>query len=171
MTGEPLPVALGLGSNLGDRLATLQGAVDLLVASGLLRDIRVSPVYETAPVGGPEQGAYLNAVLVATSTAAPLELLGRAYVVETAYGRERSERWGARTLDVDLLAVGEVVSDDPLLTLPHPRAHERAFVLVPWHDVDPDGEVVGRGRVAVLVASHLGAADVRRTGDTLAVPS
>ncbi len=164
-------VYIGLGSNLGDRLATLQGAVDLLVASGLLQQVRVSPVYETEPVGGPEQGAYLNAVLVATSTATPLELLGRAYVVETAFGRERAERWSARTLDVDLLVVGEVVSADPLLTLPHPRAHERAFVLVPWHDVDPDGQVAGVGRVAALAGPHLGAVDVRRTDATLVVPS
>lgn len=171
MTAEARLVALGLGSNLGDRLATLQGAVDLLVASGLLQEIRVSPVYETAPVGGPEQGAYLNAVLVASSTATPLELLGRAYVVEKAFGRERTEHWGARTLDVDLLAVGQVVSADPLLTLPHPRAHERAFVLVPWHDVDPEGEVAGVGRVAALAAAHLASPDVRRIDGVLVVPS
>lgn len=167
---EPQRVALGLGSNLGDRLATLQGAVDLLLASGLLRQVRVSPVYETSPVGGPEQGPYLNAVLVATSTATPLELLGRAYVVETAFDRERTERWGARTLDVDLLAVGDTVSADPLLTLPHPRVRERAFVLVPWHDVDPDGEVAGLGRVAALAAPHLATPDVRRIDDALVVP-
>lgn len=168
----PRTVVFSLGANLGDRLATLQGAVDLLAATPLLRGIRVSPVYETDPVGGPEQPAYLNAVLAGESTASPLELLGLAYQVEQAYGRTREVHWGARTLDVDLLVVGDIVSADPTLTLPHPRVHERGFVLVPWSDVDPDAEIVGRGGVAGLARAardREGAGAVRRTPDALVV--
>lgn len=165
-------VVFSLGANLGDRLATLQGAVDLLTATLLLERIRVSPVYETDPVGGPEQPAYLNAVLSGESAASPLELLGLAYQVEQAYGRTREERWGARTLDVDLLVVGDVVSADPTLTLPHPRVHERGFVLVPWNDLDPAAEIVGRGPVAGLARAardREGDDAVRRTADALVV--
>ncbi len=161
-------VAYSLGANLGDRLATLQGAVDLLAASLLVHDVRVSPVYETLPVGGPPQPDYLNAVVVCRSDAAPLELLGLSYLVEQAHGRTREERWGARTLDVDLLAVGEVESGDPALTLPHPRAHERAFVLLPWRDVDAGAQLAGHGTVAEL-AGALAADGVRRTADLLVV--
>jgi 2-amino-4-hydroxy-6-hydroxymethyldihydropteridine diphosphokinase len=153
-------VALSLGANLGDRLATLQGSLDRLVGSGLLQDARVSSVYETEPVGGPEQPGYLNAVVVATSTASPHELLALAHGVEQAYGRTREIRWGARTLDIDVLTVGDLVSADPDLTLPHPRAHERGFVLVPWAQVAPSARLVGHGPVASLAA-----AAVAREGD------
>lgn len=168
------PVAFSLGANLGDRLAALQGAVDLLAASLLVRELRVSSVYETDPVGGPEQPPYLNAVVVARSGAAPLELLGLAYQVERAYARTRDVRWGPRTLDVDLLVVGDVVSDDPALTLPHPRLHERGFVLTPWTELDADAQVVGRGRVGELahaVAATDGPDAVRRTEARLVVPT
>ncbi|GAA3002759.1 2-amino-4-hydroxy-6-hydroxymethyldihydropteridine diphosphokinase [Streptosporangium longisporum] len=144
-------VVLALGSNLGDRFATLQGAVDALFAGPDLTFVAVSPVYETDPVGGPEQGAYLNAVVIADSGLEPRSLLDRAQGVENAFGRVRVERWGARTLDVDLITVGDVVTDDPDLTLPHPRAHERAFVLVPWVRADPGAVLSGR-RVADLLA-------------------
>lgn len=167
-------VVYALGSNLGDRLATLQGAVDHLAASLLLRGLQVSSVYETAPVGGPEQPAYLNAVVVCESTATPLELLGVAYQVEQVHGRTREEHWGARTLDVDLLAVGDLMDDDPTLTIPHPRAHDRAFVLVPWSDVDPAAVLVGHGAVAALARAAVdreGADAVRVTDHTLVVPS
>ncbi|MFI9552409.1 2-amino-4-hydroxy-6-hydroxymethyldihydropteridine diphosphokinase [Nonomuraea endophytica] len=148
-----MKVVLALGSNLGQRFQTLQGAVDTLFDAPGLEFIAASPVYETDPVGGPEgQKPYLNAVIVAEAKLQPQMLLDRALSVENAFGRVRAERWGARTLDVDLLVVGEVISDDPELTLPHPRAHERAFVLVPWAQVDPDGEIPGRGRVADLLA-------------------
>ncbi|MFI6509588.1 2-amino-4-hydroxy-6-hydroxymethyldihydropteridine diphosphokinase [Streptosporangium sp. NPDC050855] len=144
-------VVLALGSNLGDRFATLRGAVDALFAGPDLTFVAVSPVYETDPVGGPEQGAYLNAVVIADSGLEPRSLLDRAQSVENAFGRVRVERWGARTLDVDLITVGDVVMDDPDLTLPHPRAHERAFVLVPWVRADPGAVLSGR-RVADLLA-------------------
>ncbi|GLK06648.1 2-amino-4-hydroxy-6-hydroxymethyldihydropteridine diphosphokinase [Streptosporangium carneum] len=144
-------VVLALGSNLGDRFETLQGALDSLFDTPELEFVAVSPVYETDPVGGPEQGPYLNAVVIANSGLEPRTLLDRAQSVENAFGRVRAERWGARTLDVDLITVGDVVADDPELTLPHPRAHERAFVLVPWVRADPDAVLAGR-RVADLLA-------------------
>ncbi|MFI6456884.1 2-amino-4-hydroxy-6-hydroxymethyldihydropteridine diphosphokinase [Streptosporangium amethystogenes] len=144
-------VVLALGSNLGDRFGTLRGGLDALFAEPGLTLVAVSPVYETDPVGGPEQGAYLNAVVIAESALEPRALLDRAQGVENTFGRVRVERWGARTLDVDLISVGDVVMDDPDLTLPHPRAHERAFVLVPWVRADPDAVLSGR-RVADLLA-------------------
>ncbi|SFK97431.1 2-amino-4-hydroxy-6-hydroxymethyldihydropteridinediphosphokinase [Streptosporangium canum] len=147
-----MKVVLALGSNLGDRFETLQGALDSLFDAPGLEFVAVSPVYETDPFGGPEQGPYLNAVVIAQSTLEPRTLLDRAQGVENAFGRVREERWGARTLDVDLITVGDVVSDDPELTLPHPRAHERAFVLVPWSRADPDAVLSGR-RVDDLLAA------------------
>jgi len=144
-------VVLALGSNLGDRFGTLQGALDALFEKPELTFVAVSPVYETDPVGGPEQGAYLNAVVIAESALEPRALLDRAQGVENAFGRVRVERWGARTLDIDLITVGDTVMDDPDLTLPHPRAHERAFVLVPWVRADPGAVLSGR-RVADLLA-------------------
>jgi 2-amino-4-hydroxy-6-hydroxymethyldihydropteridine diphosphokinase len=157
-------VAFGLGANLGDRVAALQGAVDLLVPH--LVDPVVSSVYETAPVGGPEQPDYANAVLVGESDAAPDELLAAAHEAEQAWSRTRETRWGPRTLDVDLLMVGEVVSDDPVLTLPHPRAPERAFVLVPWVEADPDAVLPdGRAVAALLAELSVEPDDVRRSPD------
>ncbi|MEV4181359.1 2-amino-4-hydroxy-6-hydroxymethyldihydropteridine diphosphokinase [Streptosporangium canum] len=147
-----MKVVLALGSNLGDRFETLQGALDSLFDAPGLEFVAVSPVYETDPFGGPEQGPYLNAVVIAQSILEPRALLDRAQGVENAFGRVRGERWGARTLDVDLITVGDVVSDDPELTLPHPRAHERAFVLVPWSRADPDALLCGR-RVDDLLAA------------------
>ena len=175
---------LALGSNLGDRLATLQGGVDALLgppehgppgpgssgpgSSGLAL-VALSPVYETVPVGGPPQPQYLNAVLIAETTLPATALLRRGQAVEAAFGRVRQEVWGPRTLDVDVIVYGDVVSDDPELTLPHPRAWERAFVLAPWLDADPDAEIPGQGRVAGLleaaVARNGGQPGVRRLAD------
>ncbi|GAA1608323.1 2-amino-4-hydroxy-6-hydroxymethyldihydropteridine diphosphokinase [Nonomuraea maheshkhaliensis] len=147
-----MKVVLSLGSNLGHRFQTLQGAVDTLFDAPGLEFVKASPVYETDPVGGPEgQRPFLNAIVVAETTLAPRTLLERAQSVENAFGRVREERWGPRTLDIDLIVVGDQVSDDPDLTLPHPRAHERAFVLVPWSKADPEGVVPGHGRVAELL--------------------
>ena len=149
----------GSASNIGDRLAHLQAAVDLLAP------IAVSPVYETAPVGGPEQGPYLNAVALVPAID-PMRLLRQAQAIEAARDRVRAERWGPRTLDVDLLDVGGLVLDTPELTLPHPRAAERAFVLVPWLAVAPEAVVPGAGRVADLL-ERIGQGGVRPTGDVL----
>ncbi|MER7211235.1 2-amino-4-hydroxy-6-hydroxymethyldihydropteridine diphosphokinase [Streptosporangium sp. NPDC001559] len=145
-----MKIVLALGSNLGDRFDTLQGALDSLFDSSELEFVAVSPVYETDPVGGPEQGPYLNVVVIASSTLEPRALLERALNVENVFGRVRAERWGPRTLDVDLIAVGDLTSDTPELTLPHPRAHERAFVLVPWAQIDPDAVLGGRGITELL---------------------
>ncbi|WP_116245516.1 2-amino-4-hydroxy-6-hydroxymethyldihydropteridine diphosphokinase [Nocardiopsis sp. FIRDI 009] len=150
---------LSLGSNMGDRMATLQGAVErLLAGDGAPRPVAVSPVYETAPVGGPEQGAFLNAVLVVDADGEPIDLLRRAQAAERAFDRVREVRWGPRTLDVDVIAFGEVRDDDPELTLPHPRAHLRAFVLRPWLDAAPGAVLPGHGPVADVLA-RVAAAD------------
>lgn len=146
------PVVYALGSNLGDRAAHLQAAVDLLAAD--LAGVRVSPVYETAPVGGPEQQDYLNAVLVGELVDGA-DPLGPAERAERARDRRREVRWGPRTLDVDVVSAGRppVVSAEARLTLPHPRAHERAFVLVPWLDLEPAAALPGLGPVRALPAA------------------
>ena len=150
---NPKRAVVSLGANLGNRLETLQGAVDALEDTPGIRVKAVSPVYETEPWGVEpgSQPSYFNAVLVLKTTLPPSSLLERAHAVEEAFHRVRDERWGARTLDVDIVAYADVVSDDPVLTLPHPRAHERAFVLAPWLDVDPAAELPGRGPVAELL--------------------
>jgi dihydroneopterin aldolase / 2-amino-4-hydroxy-6-hydroxymethyldihydropteridine diphosphokinase len=138
-----VPVVVALGANLGDARATLTSAVRAVGALPGMRVRAVSPLVETDPVGGPEQPAYLNAVLVGETTLAPDELLARLHAIEADHGRTREVRWGARTLDLDLVQVGmpgaasEVRSDRPELTLPHPRASDRGFVLVPWSQVEP----------------------------------
>ena len=146
---------LGIGSNLasdvGDRLANLQFAVDALREAGC-RVLAVSAVYETDPVGGPDQGPFLNACVRVATDATPHELLRTCLAIEDAAGRVRDERWGPRTLDVDVLRCDDVTVDDAELTVPHPRMHERAFVLVPLADVDPS------------VSPAPDAAGVRRTG-------
>src|SRR5262245_60019213 len=159
-------VTIALGSNLGQRLENLQGGLDALFDAPGLALVAVSPVYETAPVGGPQQPDYLNAVLIATTTLPAHAVLERCHGVEAVFGRVRDERWGPRTLDLDMILYGDVVSDDPELTLPHPRAHERAFVLAPWLDVDPDAEIQGWGRVSDLLAK-VDHADVRRLDDAV----
>ena len=143
-------VAFGLGANLGSPLDALQGAVNALAADPGLRDVKASSVYRTRPVGGVEQPDFLNAVVIADTDLLPADLLTLAHRVEQLFGRTRDVRWGPRTLDVDLLVVGDVVSDDPRLTLPHPRAAERGFVLIPWAEVDPDATLPDGRRVADL---------------------
>ena len=126
----------GIGSNLGERLSFLQLAVDHLAATDGITMVAVSPVYETAPVGGPEQPDYLNAVVAVDTTLTAHELLGVAQGIEAAAERVRTVRWGPRTLDVDVLLVGDERVDDPDLVVPHPRMSERAFVVVPLADLD-----------------------------------
>jgi 2-amino-4-hydroxy-6-hydroxymethyldihydropteridine diphosphokinase len=143
---------LAIGSNLGDRLGTLTECVQ---AIGQIPDTEVlatSPVYQTAPVGGPPQPDYLNAVLIVSTGLAPRDLLEAAHRIEAEAGRVRDVRFGPRTLDIDIISYSGEVSSDPELTLPHPRAHERAFVLAPWHDIDEAAEIPGRGTVASLLA-------------------
>ncbi len=150
---------LGLGSNLGDRDGLLQQAVDGLARFPDVRVVAVSPVYETDPVGGPEQPEYLNAVVASESDASPRRLLEVAHEVETAAHRVRAERWGPRTLDVDVLLVGDLRVDEPDLVVPHPRMWERAFVMVPLADLDP--------AFAARIPDRAG---VRRTGIELLLP-
>jgi 2-amino-4-hydroxy-6-hydroxymethyldihydropteridine diphosphokinase len=146
---------LSIGSNLGDRLAHLQSVVDAL------HPVRTSPVYETAPWGGVEQDDYLNAILVVSDDGTDAYgWLAKAHELEQAAGRTREIHWGPRTLDVDVIDVDGTSNSDPDLTLPHPRAHERAFVLVPWADVDPDAILTGHGRITNLITD---VAEVRRT--------
>jgi 2-amino-4-hydroxy-6-hydroxymethyldihydropteridine diphosphokinase len=150
---------LSIGSNLGDRLAHLRSVVTAL------RPVAVSPVYETAPWGGVEQDDYLNAIVVVDDERVDAYgWLARAHQLEQAAGRTRELRWGPRTLDVDVIDVDGGTNADPELTLPHPRAHERAFVLVPWADVVPDAVLPGYGRVADLATELAGnGSGVRRT--------
>jgi dihydroneopterin aldolase/2-amino-4-hydroxy-6-hydroxymethyldihydropteridine diphosphokinase len=149
---------LSIGSNLGNRLAHLQAAVTLLSSLG---PVRVSAVYETDPVGGPAQEPYLNAVLSVPSAFDARRLWRFTSAIEASQQRERAVRWGPRTLDIDLIDIGGALMQTPDLVLPHPRAAERAFVLVPWLDVDPDA-LLPQGRVADLVAG-LDTSGVRRT--------
>lgn len=158
--------ALSLGSNSGDRLAHLQAAAASLTGAVEVDVVAVSPVVETDPVGGPDQADYLNAVVVVDTTLTPEDLLALAHRIEDAAGRAREVRWGPRTLDVDVLAVGDLTRSTADLQLPHPRAHERAFVLQPWRRVDPDFVLVGHGRVADL-ADAVGDSGVRPTALTL----
>ena len=170
MTEQTRRIVLSLGSNLGDRLEHLQGAVDALADTPELTVVGVSPVYETDPVGGPDQPDFLNAVLVADGPHSPRTLLERALAIENAFDRVRDVRWGPRTLDIDVIAVGDLVVDEPDLQVPHPRAAERAFVLVPWLDVDAAAELAVAGPVAALL-EHLDSAGVRRRADLdLVVP-
>jgi dihydroneopterin aldolase/2-amino-4-hydroxy-6-hydroxymethyldihydropteridine diphosphokinase len=165
-----VPVVIALGANLGDAAATLQAAIDDL--GDAVRTVRRAPFVTTDPVGGPDQPRYTNTVLVGTTALDPRTLLERLHAVEARHGRVREVRWGARTLDLDLVQYGDpargddVVSDDPTLTLPHPRAHERGFVLQPWSRVDPDAVLrVGERVVPVTeLLAGIDTADIRETG-------
>lgn len=163
-TAEKRAVVLALGSNLGDRMANLRAGLGVLSGTGEITVTAVSPVYETAPVGGPDQPDYLNAVVLGTTTLPARAVLRLAQAAEQAAGRVRSIRWGPRTLDVDVIAVGDERSDEPELTLPHPRARERAFVLVPWLDADPSAALPGEGPVSGLLGEP-SKAEVRRRDD------
>lgn len=160
---RPRRVVLSLGSNLGDRLQALELALARLEASGLPVEM-VSPVYETDPVGGPQQDAYLNAVAVVRTGLSLPSVLARTQAVEALGGRIRDVRWGPRTIDVDIVAAGEETLLDPVCLVPHPRAHGRVFVLAPWSDVDPGATIPGHGPVAELLQT-LDRMGVRRRDD------
>ncbi|MDQ1286763.1 MAG: dihydroneopterin aldolase / 2-amino-4-hydroxy-6-hydroxymethyldihydropteridine diphosphokinase [Actinomycetota bacterium] len=142
---------LALGSNLGDRREILQSAVDALAAAPGVRVVAVSALVETSPVGGPEQPDYLNAVVLVDTTLSSHELLDTCQRIEREHGRERSVRWGPRTLDVDIVDHQGFTCSDDDLHLPHPHAASRAFVLVPWLTVDPDATLPGPGPEALPV--------------------
>jgi 2-amino-4-hydroxy-6-hydroxymethyldihydropteridine diphosphokinase len=153
---------LGVGSNLGNRLAYLQLAVDGLAATAGVTVVGVSPVYETVPVGGPEQPEYLNAVVALDTALDARGLLHLAQRLESDADRVRRERWGPRTLDVDVLLVGDMVVDTADLVVPHPRMFERGFVMAPLADLEPP--------MALPAPPPSGWSGVRRTGLTLRIP-
>jgi 2-amino-4-hydroxy-6-hydroxymethyldihydropteridine diphosphokinase len=151
-----LRAVIGLGGNLGDRLANLRAAVAAIERVPGVQVIARSSVYETAPVG-PPQPAYLNAAIAIDTTLSPRALLNALLEVERALGRERRERWGPRTVDLDILTIDGVTVDEPDLTVPHPRLHERQFAIIPLLEVAPDA------RFEAPAPSD----DVRRTAHTL----
>ena len=161
---------LSVGANLGDRAGTLTECVTAIARIPDTDVLAVSPVYETAPVGGPPQPDYLNAVLAVRTGLRPRALLDAVHGIEARFGRVRGERFGPRTLDIDIVSYCGEVSSDPALTLPHPRAHERAFVLVPWHDIEPAAELPGHGPVQRLLAG-LDRSGVRLRPDVVLGPA
>ena len=153
----PVTAYLGIGSNVGDRLATLRSVRDALAAADDVDVEDVSSVYETAPVGGVEQPEYLNMVVRVGTLLRARELLQLGHEIERAHGRDRSAevRWGPRTLDIDLLLYGDVTIDEPGLIVPHPRLTERAFVLVPLAEVMPPGATLPDGTVLTRALAAL----------------
>ena len=148
---DPVEAVLAVGTNLGDRVAHLERVLELLDAADGVQVTWTGPVVETDPVGGPAQGAYLNSVIGLRTTRSPEGLLDLAHALERDAHRERGVRWGARTLDVDVITWGTLQQNDDTLTLPHPRAHERAFVLAPWAAARPTATLPGYGSIAALL--------------------
>jgi 2-amino-4-hydroxy-6-hydroxymethyldihydropteridine diphosphokinase len=143
---------VGIGSNLGDREAHVKSALELLAAEQGIDVVAVSELRETDPVGPVEQGRFVNGAVLLETELSPRELLGRLLTIEGRLGRVRNERFGPRTIDLDLLVYGDAVVDEPGLTVPHPRLHERRFALEPLADLAPDLVVPGRGRISALLA-------------------
>jgi len=146
---DPVRAYVALGSNLGDRLGNLQRAVSLLAGRDGVVVVRSSRVYETEPVG-PPQPHYLNAVIEVSTALQPFDLLRTALDVESQMGRVRTERWGPRVIDIDVLTYDQASVDEPGLAIPHPRMHERAFVLVPLAELDGDPPLPDGRRLADL---------------------
>ena len=153
-------VFLGLGSNLGDRLDNLRRALRLLEDRGV-RVLRSSRVYETDPVGGPPQPDYLNAVVEVETGGTARELLTNCLETERALGRIRKERWGPRLIDIDVLTFGTQEIEEPDLRVPHPRMHERGFVLIPLLELDADPALPGRRKAHSLRLGTLSLAGIR----------
>ncbi len=145
---------LALGGNLGDRKATIKAAIKDINAIDGVTVIAKSPLYESfaATEDGPDETAprYLNGVIEIETTLKPGNLLTEVRKIETAHGRVRLERWGSRTLDIDIITYGSLIKDGKRLTIPHPRAYQRAFVVVPWAAMDPNARLLGHGSVAAL---------------------
>lgn len=151
---------IGVGSNLGDAPASVRRAMhDVEEGLGAI-DARRSSLYRTSPVGGPEQPDFVNAVLVLESDLTPEAVLEVLQDIEQEAGRVRDVRWGPRTLDLDVIAAGNIVSEDPVLTLPHPRAHERAFVLIPWHEIEPEASLPEIGPIAAVIEAGFDDQDI-----------
>lgn len=175
LTGEMHPirrVVVSIGSNLGDRLDALQGAVNALADTPDVWLTSVSSVYETEPVGAPEGSKnYLNAVVLLDTTLPAHRLMERALTVEVAFDRERTDvRNAPRTLDIDLIQVGDRRANDDTLVLPHPRAAERGFVLVPWHELESDAVLLDHGPVAELLEKVDTTGVVKREDLSLELP-
>lgn len=143
---------VGLGANLGSRESTLRRAIELLGQADDVDVLAVSQLRETEPVGVLDQPPFLNGAVAVETTRAPRELLDLLLEIERSLGRVREERWGPRTVDLDLLVYGDEVVDEPGLRVPHPRLHERRFALEPLAELDPQLEVPGRGSVSQLLA-------------------
>ncbi|TXK19059.1 2-amino-4-hydroxy-6-hydroxymethyldihydropteridine diphosphokinase [Homoserinibacter sp. GY 40078] len=156
------PAVVAIGANLGDRAATIQAATEGLAEADGVELVAVAPVIETPavrPYGVDRDApAYLNTVALVRTTLDPAGLHAVLRRLEDEHGRVRTERWGDRTLDLDLIIFGDILQDDPELTIPHPRAHERDFVLRPWLTVDAHAEIPGRGRADALLAEIDGTA-------------
>lgn len=148
-------VALSIGSNLGDRMLHLQNATTQL-ADQVGKVLAVASVYETEPVGGPEQSEYLNTAVVLETELTPLELLAVVNQIELAQGRTRDIHWGPRTIDIDIIDVVGFQNSTEQLTVPHPRAAQRAFVLVPLNEIAPDWQLGGTANVGSLLAAVSG---------------
>ena len=148
-----MKAVISLGANIGDPKANLDLAI------GLLREatevIAVSTYLQTKPVGGPEQPDYLNAVAIVESELPAKDLLAVLHGIETAMGRTREIHWGPRVIDLDLIQYGGLLVNDEKLTLPHPRAHERRFVLAPWFEIEPDAVLLTHGRISDLLNTDL----------------
>lgn len=142
-------VVLSIGANLGDAETMVHQTMDQI--GGILKESKASRIYQTSPVGVEGQPEFFNAVVVGEWGGTAYELLERTSKLEAAAGREREIRWGARTLDIDIITFGDQVSHDPKLMLPHPRAHERLFVLIPWIELQPDAQLIGQGDVSAII--------------------
>lgn len=140
---------VALGANLEEPRKAVELAIELLKQSTDV--IAISSMYETAPVGGPEQDNYINAVVTLESELPAADLLALLHGIEKSMGRVRKEHWGPRVIDLDLIQYGTLLSKSEELTLPHPRAHERRFVLEPWHEIDPEAILLTHGRIDQLL--------------------
>jgi 2-amino-4-hydroxy-6-hydroxymethyldihydropteridine diphosphokinase len=144
-----MKAVVALGANIGNPQEQMDLAVAMLCESTDV--IAISSYHSTKPVGGPEQPDYLNAVCVIESDLPALDLLSLLHGIEKSLGRERNEKWGPRTIDLDLIQYGSLLSSADELQLPHPRAHERRFVLEPWHEIDPDALLLTHGKISELL--------------------
>jgi 2-amino-4-hydroxy-6-hydroxymethyldihydropteridine diphosphokinase len=148
-----MKAVIALGANLGNPQENIDLALALLKEATEITAI--SSMYVTKPVGGPAQPDYINAVALAESDLPAADFLSMLHGIETALGRERVEHWGPRTIDLDLIQYGSILSYSDELLLPHPRAHERRFVIEPWHEIDPDGILLTHGRIDALLRTLL----------------
>ena len=145
-----MKAVIALGANIGDPEEQMEIAIALLRES--LDLVAISSIIKTAPVGGPAQPDYLNAVCIVESDLSASDLLALLHGIEKSLGRVREERWGPRTIDLDLIQYGTILSSADELTLPHPRAHERRFVLEPWFEIEPDAILLTHGKISDLLA-------------------